>query len=56
VHWFLIKWRAISIPKDTKVLVFALHALDVPVVGFFCGISRLKNIVNAKPPISYSHI
>jgi len=41
VHGLLIKGCAIAIPKDSKVFIFALHALDVPVVNFFRWIGRV---------------
>jgi hypothetical protein len=56
MHRFFVKWRAIAVPKNSKVFVFSLHALDIPVVGLLSRIAGVQNISDAKTPVPYTHI
>jgi hypothetical protein len=38
------------------VLVFALHALDVPVVGLFHWVVGVQNVGDAESPVPDAHI
>ena len=51
----LVKRRAVAVPEHPKVLVFALHALDVPVVGLLCRVRRIHEIGYAKTPVPDAH-